>query len=361
MVLFERHIFRRLIGGYFLLIFLLTIFFIVMHYVEYIDDFLDRGATLSDVFLTYYPNYIPEIIKLISPLAIFMSAVYLTGKLAQELQLTALYSAGVSLYRLMRPYLLAGLLVSGLMFWFNGWVVPKTNIERLAFEDQYMNNKKTALKTSNLHRQNSRESVVRISFYDRRAQVGHRISMMMFTEEHHLTKRIDATSMTWVDSLSVWRLKNSIVRSFDLTGKETRVEINEMDTVLTLFPRDFARTENDVQMQTIAETRDYIEALKRAGADQLSRPLVDYYSKFSYPFANLVLLILGASISSVRRRGGQAAQLGLGLVVAFVYLSSIKLVEPFGYAGTLHPLVAAWSVHLAFVIIGIVALVTAKK
>ncbi|NBW94857.1 MAG: LptF/LptG family permease, partial [Bacteroidetes bacterium] len=45
---------------------------------------------------------------------------------------------------------------------------------------------------------------------------------------------------------------------------------------------------------------------------------------------------------------GHAAQLGIGLFVAFTYLAAMKLTEPFGYAGTLSPIVTAWLPHLLF-------------
>ncbi|WP_243664590.1 LptF/LptG family permease, partial [Rhodothermus marinus] len=74
---------------------------------------------------------------------------------------------------------------------------------------------------------------------------------------------------------------------------------------------------------------------RRSGAGHLGRPLVAYYSKFAYPFANLILVLIGVPLASVRRRGGQAVQIGIGLGVAFAYLALQKLIEPFGYAETL--------------------------
>ena len=53
---YDLHIVRRFISGYLLLIAGLIVFFVVLHYVEYIDDFMDRGASMRDVFLVYYHN-----------------------------------------------------------------------------------------------------------------------------------------------------------------------------------------------------------------------------------------------------------------------------------------------------------------
>ncbi|MEO1478729.1 MAG: LptF/LptG family permease, partial [Bacteroidota bacterium] len=75
MTTFDRHIILRFSIASVFLIALLIVFFVVLDYVEYIDDFIDRGATQKQVFGTYYLNYIPEIVKLTSPLALFLATI----------------------------------------------------------------------------------------------------------------------------------------------------------------------------------------------------------------------------------------------------------------------------------------------
>ncbi|MEO0742002.1 MAG: YjgP/YjgQ family permease, partial [Bacteroidota bacterium] len=62
MTTFDRHIILRFSIASVFLIALLIVFFVVLDYVEYIDDFIDRGAPQKQVFGTYYLNYIPEIV-----------------------------------------------------------------------------------------------------------------------------------------------------------------------------------------------------------------------------------------------------------------------------------------------------------
>jgi lipopolysaccharide export system permease protein len=107
--------------------------------------------------------------------------------------------------------------------------------------------------------------------------------------------------------------------------------------------------------------RNYLLALRRAGAGNLERPLVAYYNKFAYPFANLILVLIGVPLASVRRRGGQAIQFALGLFLAFVYLSLQKLTEPFGYSGALPPSLTAWLPHLVFTLIALAVLWRTRK
>lgn len=356
----DRHIIRRLFAGFFFFIGILIVFFIVLHYVEYIDDFMDRDATMRDVFLIYYPSYIPEIVKLTSPLAIFLSCVYLTGKLAQELQLIALQASGVSLYRLLWPYLVIGVLITGFMFWFNGWVVPHTNRTVLNFEQQYLKDSVGQTDVSDIHRQNRPGQVVSVGHYDRTAQTAIRVSLQEFDQTDRLVSRIDATRMEWIDSLQVWRLRNATLRRFSNDGLVSHRNVNLLDTTLTVYPRDFARTERDVESMTIPAAQDFVDALQRSGADNIGRALVGYHVKFAYPFANLILVLIALPLASVRRRGGQAVQLTLGLLTAFVYLALQKLTEPFGYSGELSPIVTAWMPHVVFMGVAVVMLIRAR-
>ena len=345
---YDLHIVRRLLSGYLALIGGLIVFFIVLHYVEYIDDFMDRRATMKDVFLTYYPSYIPEIIRLTSPLALFISAIFLTSRLSQRLEISSMQTSGVSLYRLLVPFALTGLVISIGMFGFNGWVVPEANRTRLAFEQDYTKDAPARAEYANIHRQNAPRSFLSVNFYERRSQTATSVTLQQFSESGMLLRRIDADRMVWDDSLAVWSLIEPVIRTFDRNGETSLVRQARLDTTLTLGPRDLARTQSDVEAMSITEAREYLQTLQRTAANRTGPALVSYHSKFSYPFANLILVLMAVPLASVRRRGGHAVQLGIGLFVAFAYLAVMKLTEPFGYEGALSPLAAAWLPHVLF-------------
>lgn len=369
---FNRHVFARLLGGFLFFIGALIVFFVVLHYVEWSDDFADSGATLAQVFGTYYPNFVPQIVQLISPLALFLASIYITGRLAQNLELAALQTSGVSLYRLMGPHLLLGVLVTGGMFYFNGWIVPHTNRTVLAFEREYLHETQRT-DVSDVHQQNRPGQIVTVGYYDEEDQTAHRVSLQRFAESssggQHLAARTDADQMKWVDSLGVWRLEDVEQRFFAPaaggapdTAETMRVRrVAEMDTTLQIYPRNFARTGRDVQAMTVPEADEYIAALRRTGAGEMNKPLVAYYNKFSYPLANLLLILVSVPLAAQRRRGGQTARIALGLLTAFIYLALQKLTEPFGYAGDLAPMTTAWLPHAIFAAVALVMLWSVRK
>ena len=316
---------------------------------------------MNEIYSIYYPSYIPEIIRLISPLALFLSCVYLTGKLSQTMQITALQTGGISLFRLLLPYVFVALLVTGMMVWFNGWIVPVTNQTVLEYDGKYLKDAPKQVDINDIHRQNSPGSIVTVKYFERRTNTAHTVSLQRFDNAHRLIERIDANKMTWQDSLETWRLPDAVVRTFDEDGNEVRRVVDQLDTLLLVFPRDLARTERDIESMTIPVAKAYVEALERSGAGNIGRPLVGYYTKYSYPLANLVVVLIALPLAAVRRRGGQAVQIGLGLFMAFAYLAAQKLTEPFGYTGELDPILTAFVPHLLFFLIAVLMLMRARK
>ncbi|MDX1419705.1 MAG: LptF/LptG family permease [Rubricoccaceae bacterium] len=369
MTRFDLHILRRFFAATALLLGLLVVFFVVLDYVEYIDDFMDRGATLGEVFGTYYRNYVPEIVKLTSPLAVFLAAIYVTARLSGTMQLTALTMAGVSLYRFLVPFAFAGALVTGFMLWFNGWVVPPANAVVLDFQQRYYRDAPDAPETSDVYRQTAPGSVLAVGFYDPEQRQGFRVSLLDFAVDTtggtlapaRLVRRLDAETMGWDDSTASWHLAEAVLHRFSADGRAQRVVLGELDTALTVLPPDLARSERDAERLTIPEARAYVASLERAGASRIGRPLVEYHAKFAYPLANLILVLVGVSLAARRRRGGQAVQLALGLLVAFVYLALQKVIEPFGYAEALPPALAAWLPHAVFAAAALLLLLRAPK
>ncbi|MGM0705871.1 MAG: LptF/LptG family permease [Bacteroidota bacterium] len=361
MTRFDWHIVARVLKSFLLFVGALIVFFIVLHWVEYNDDFVDRGADMSEIFRVYYPAYIPEIVRLTSPLAIFLACIYVTGKLAQEVQLIALQTSGVSLYRLLRPYLLVGGMLTVFMFGFNGWIVPRANEVVVEYDNEYLNTQRQTVEVSEIHRQNDPLSIVSVGYYDTNEQRAHHVSLQRFDDQQRLRERFDADRMEWVDSLETWRMVGVTERTFQAEEPMQQAYHARMDTTLQVTPRDLARTARDVEAMTVTEARYYLESLQRSGAGQLGRPLVAYYNKFTYPIANLILVLIAVPLAAVRRRGGQAVRFGIGLLVALLYLAAQKLTEPFGYAETLDPWLTAWVPHVLFAIVALLLLIQARK
>ncbi len=354
----DRYILTRIFLLYLFLVVVLVIFFILIHYLEHIDDFLDRKASMQKIYLIYYPSFVPDILLQISPLALFLAAIFTTSRLAQSLQVIALQTSGIALQRLLVPYVIVGVCVSIIMFFAGGWIVPHTNQTVAEYDRLYIHSRTQHLYVSEIHRRNDPTSVVTVGYFDRRTNTAHRVQLQRFNPDGILVERVDGQQMVWQDSL--WHFTYATVRTFE-SGYEKRRIASPLDTVLQVLPRDLARTERDIESMTIPVASQYVDALKRSGLADTGRDMVGYYSKYAYPLANLIVMLIALPIACTRRRGGHTVQLGIGLLIAFIYLATQKLTEPFGYAGDVSPLFAVALPHSMFLVGALALLLVARK
>lgn len=361
MALIDRHIVRRLLSAYAFFVAALVVFFVVLHLVEYVDDFFDGGAKMGEVLRVYYPAYVPEIVRLTSPLAFFLACVYLTGRLAQSFQVMALQAAGVSLGRLIVPFLGVAVALTGALFYVGGYVVPRTQATILDYDGRYLNERGDETEeVSDIHRQNAPGSFLAVGYFDREAGTAFRVSLVRYAGQA-MVERIEASTMTWQDSLARWRFEAPLVRRTRPDGSEARTQLTTLDTALNVLPRDLARTERDAEAMTIPEARAYIDSIERTGSGSIGAPRVAYAGKFSYPVAHLVLALIAVPLAVRRRRGGQTARFIAGLFIAFLYLATQRLVEPFGANLRIDPLVASWAPHALFFGFGVIMLWEARR
>ena len=162
MKLFDRYIIRQFLLTALFGIIAFTIIFIVIDLMEKLDDFLDRKADAM-IIVQYYIAFTPEMVKLMTPVAILLSSLFTTGKLSNNNELTAMKSSGVSMYRFMAPMLIVALIISVASVYFNGWIVPYANQRKFNIEHVYLQRNSESTARSNIYIQDGLRRIVSIN------------------------------------------------------------------------------------------------------------------------------------------------------------------------------------------------------
>lgn len=356
---FDRYIIFRLFTITIFVLMVLIFIFIVIDFSEHSEEFTDRGATFAEIFGVYYLNYIPEIIRLIIPVAVFIACLFLTGQMAERLEIIALKAAGISLYRLLVPYLVVGFLITGVMSYVDGFLIPDANEKRIAFESKYLEGKSEKVDRNQLFRQESDDTIFKIGYFNADEKTGYRVDATTFAGDS-ISETMYIQRMTWQEEQKMWKLKGIDKRILTPLGYK-HVHLDSMDTTLNIYPRDLARTTSDIYQLTYPEAQNYIRSIERSGAGNVESPRVKLFGRYAYPFSIVVVLIVGFALASVRRAGGKGFYIASGFGVSFIYLVMMKVIEPFGATGEIPPLLAAVLPHLFFLLLGIGALISARK
>jgi lipopolysaccharide export system permease protein len=130
-----------------------------------IGDLLGKGLPWS-VIAEVFTLSLPFILALSFPIAVLVAVLFAVSRLAGDSEITALRAAGVSLWRVLRPLLVGGAVLTVVAFLFNDQVLPRTN-HRLATLYSDIARKKPAF---SLHEQVINE-VQRSRFFLRAAEI----------------------------------------------------------------------------------------------------------------------------------------------------------------------------------------------
>lgn len=356
----DRYIMMRLLTITLFVVGVLIAIFILIDFSENSDNFADAGASIAQIWQEYYQNYIPEMIRLVSPIALFVACLFLAGQMSERLEITAIKAAGISLYRLALPYLLLASLLAGTVAWLDSEIIPHANRDRIAFEQEYLNGQTDYIDRGAIYRQESPGRIFQVGHYSAQSATGYRMVITEFSEEDRISRVLSASRIDWIDSLQVWEATRFTDRVWfeegyrDTTGEDLSLQ-------LSLHPRDLARRSSDIFQLTWKEARDYIDSIERSGAGGIELPLVQLYGRMAYPFSLLIVTLIGFSLATERRQGGRGFYIAMGLTISFLYLALIKIMEPLGASGAMDPLWASLVPHLIFLSAGMFLFLTVKK
>ena len=115
--------------GPFLLTFILILFILLMQFVwKYLDDLMGKGLDMNIIFeLLLFQS--TNLVQLALPLAVLLSSIMTFGNLAENYELVALKSSGLSLLRIMRPLIVLIFIISIGAFFFSNHVTPYANLK----------------------------------------------------------------------------------------------------------------------------------------------------------------------------------------------------------------------------------------
>jgi lipopolysaccharide export system permease protein len=358
---YDRYVLRQFLVTALFSLAAITAIFLVVDLMENLDDFIDKAAP-PGIIVLYYVYFMPEIIKLMLPVSVLLSALFTTGRLSASNELTALKSGGVSLYRYMAPFLVLALAVSGFAVWFNGWVVPSTNGKKFAIARTYFHKYLDYTSRSNIFIQDSRDRILTIGIYDESRSTAIRVSIQEFdpADPALMTARYDAFEMRWADSTRTWTLVGGTERTFTPAG-ETMTEFDEKALPgMSFSPDDVRKKQQKPDEMDYNELGAFIAHQQRSGQD-VSRWLVEYYGKIAFPFANFIVVIFGIPFAAIRRRSGVGVEFGIALTICFLYMIFLKVSQAFGYNGDMDPLLTAWLANIVFLLCGAVTLRLVQK
>lgn len=347
----DWYIIKKFIGTYIYAILLIISIAIVFDFNENLSKFTQYHAPWRAIIFDYYANFIPYYSNLFSPLFVFIAVIFFTSKLAGNSEIIAMLAAGVSIKRLMRPYMLSCVVIAGLTFYLNSFVIPHGTVIRQNFETLYRNSKKNT-SAEDIQLFVAKNTTAYIQNYDDQYKRGYGFSLVKIKNKKivsHLTA-MEIQYDTIADSKYHWKLSNWKIRT--LKGLKEHIQSGATkDTVLLMEPTDLVYSKGQQETFTSPELLDYISKQTSRGSGNVVQYEVEFHKRIAMSFSSFILTIIGLTLSSRKRKGGMGLSLGIGLALSFSYIMLQTVSATFAIQDNTPPMLAAWIPNIIFAII----------
>lgn len=347
----DWYIIKKFIGTYIYAILLIISIAIVFDFNENLSKFTQYHAPWRAIIFDYYANFVPYYSNLFSPLFVFIAVIFFTSKLAGNSEIISMMAAGVSIRRLMRPYMISCILIAGLTFYLNSFVIPHGTVIRQNFETLYRNSKKNT-SAENVQLQVAKNTVAYIQHYDDQYKRGYGFSLVKFKNKKivsHMTA-MEIQYDTVADTKYHWKVSNWKIRT--LKGLKEHIQSGaSKDTVLLMEPTDLVYSKGQQETFTSPELLNYISKQTSRGSGNVVQYEVEFHKRIAMSFSSFILTIIGLSLSSRKRKGGMGLYLGIGLALSFGYIMLQTVSATFAIKDDTPPILAAWIPNIIFAII----------
>jgi lipopolysaccharide export system permease protein len=334
----------RYLAGTFLKNFGLAILALTALYLfqQLLGELLDHEFPAHQIILYDLMN-LPQILVQMLPPAVLISTVMTISGLNRSNELTACYSIGVSLERMVAVVLTLVLIVSCITLVLQDRILPPLYKKRTTYYWREMKQKTDFFLDVKQDKiwYRSKNLIYNLRTFDSKSKTIFGMAVYTFDENFNLLQVVDAERAAYTPA--GWRLMNGTVTVFakDDPFPLTK-QFEEKELVINETPKDFQEIEKEVDGLRLKELWKYIERTKSAGTDTKNYE-VKLHSRISLSFIPLVMCVLGVPFSiRNRREGGVAKDLGLCLGVTFFYWLFYSVGLSLGTNGALPPWLAAW-------------------
>ena len=332
---------------------------VVINIIDQLRFFIDNDVSLL-IILQYYFYFGGWVLKQFLPMFILLATLFSVSLLARRNEILAMKSLGLSLYRLTLPIFIACVLLAMGHFYYNEVLYPPINEKRVRIKEYDIRKQSERPRThvNNVYRQIARGHFYTIRNFNVTRKEGDDLKIYQ-RSENHLSNIITAKKIAYIDN--AWRATNGIVRIFDDSSRESYFEFDTMQiSDIKDKPEDFAKPLGKPEDMSYSELKEYIDLMKRTGGPYL-RESIDLKVKIAFPMTSLVVVLMSVPFAANPRKGGVARSFALGALFSLTYFVLFRVLQSAGYNEKIPENLAVWGVNGLFFVIGLAAMVFAKK
>lgn len=356
MRLIDKYVLRSFLVPLFYCLFIFIFTYVIIDLFGHLDEII-KGHVGMRLLLIYYMAYAPSIVTQIIPIAILISTMYSLGGLARGNEITALRASGISLWSILKPFLITAVLASASILIINDAVVPKSTHLFLKIKEEKIEKKKHSPASGkivkNVALYGSGNKIIYARSYDPKIKILKDIVIHEHDRRQNIVSKLTAKEARWANgkwiafNIATYKIgKDGEIKEGPTFGHRGTLNINER-------PDEFQKQKYKTETLTISELRTYIKRLSGTSGLILQNLLVDAHNRISYPFANIIAVLIGAAFCLRSKRSSRILGIGLGFIIGLLFYGVFAISTALGKGGILPPFISAWLANIAFGLWGI--------
>ncbi|MCF7569284.1 LptF/LptG family permease [Sabulilitoribacter arenilitoris] len=358
MKILDWYILKRYLFTFFMMLLLFIPIGITVHLAEKIGKILENEVPFGAV-MAYLLDFTIYFAHLLFPLFLFLSVIWFTSKLANNTEIIAFLSSGVSFSRFLKPYLFGAFFVAIIALIMGLYLAPKASQGFNDFKYKYLNKHRKVADNLNVFRQINDNDFIYVSSFNLKKKEGSNFTLEHI-KDNKLIYKIKANSIKYIESDTIYRLKNYEKRTIgefdDIIEKEKR-----KDTLFSFDVDDLTPVIYAAETKSYGELKEFIAKEQKRGSSNIGRYQLVLFRKWSLPVSVFILTIIAVAVSSIKRRGGMGVNLAVGICIAMVFVFFDKIFGVMAEQSDFSPLIAAWFPNVIFGILAIYLLRNAKR
>ncbi|MFH1996475.1 MAG: LPS export ABC transporter permease LptG [Candidatus Omnitrophota bacterium] len=356
MRIIDRYLTKGFVSTIIWCVFAFTFIGIIADIFSFIERIVKHKIPAESI-AAFYVYYTPSMLIQVIPISVLLSTIYLLGNLNKNNEIIAMRAAGISLWRVIAPLLLVGLILSASIFILNDRIVPASSrIAQVIRKEELEKHKRrpgSNLVIHNVAVYGMGNKIIFARSYDVKAMTLKDVIIHAHDRGLSLISKTTAKEGAW--NGSGWIFSDVITYTVNNSGKILGEPQFSESRPIDIFerPSDFAKREWKPEFMSLSELISYIENFKGSGVKLLRNLEVEFHNKISSAFISLIIILVASPFALITTRGGVIVGISIGIALGLFYYGTIAVCLALGKSGVLPPVVAAWLSHVIFAILGI--------
>lgn len=361
LTILDKYILKRYLVTFMTMLLMFIPIGIIIDVSEKINFMIEHQVPFLAVAVYYY-HFTVYFANALFPIFLFLSIIWFTSKLANNTEIIAILSSGISFKRFLRPYIIGASMISVFVLLMGFFVVPASSEGFNNFRYTYLQRgglEKMRGNNTDVYRQLNEKEFLYVNSFNPTSKMAFNFVLEKF-EKEKLVSKITASRIRYNEKDSTYTMYDYTKRTVGKLGD--RIEkLAEKKAKFSFELEDLTPVVYVAETLSLDKLIAFIDKEKKRGSSSINVYMVVLYKKFSVPVSAFILTIIAVSVSSIKRRGGMGMNLSIGIAVAFGFVFFDKIFGVLAEKSTFSPFLAVWFPNFIFGILAVYLLRKAKS